>query len=69
LTGGRAWSRFVPMSTKPSADDRRPEDRNVEPKPPRGWTRKLLLVFPIALFIFLVAVMIWGILDDLLSGY
>jgi len=57
------------MSTKQSVDDRRHPDRNVEPKPPQGWTRKLLLVFPIALFVFLVAVMIWGILDDLLSGY
>jgi hypothetical protein len=56
------------MSTHP-VDGHRPPDRNVEPRPPQGWTRKLLLVFPIALFVFLVAVMIWGILDDLLSGY
>lgn len=57
------------MSTKHSVDERRPRDRSVEPKPPQGWARKLLLLLPIALFIFLVAVMIWGILDDLLSGY
>ena len=57
------------MSTKHSVDERRPRDRNDETRPPQGWTRKLLLLFPIALFVFLVAVMIWGILDDLLSGY
>jgi len=57
------------MSTKPSMDERSLPDRKGEPQPPQGWTRKLLLLFPIALFIFLVAVMIWGILDDLLSGY
>ena len=57
------------MSTTPSMDERSLPDRKGEPQPPQGWTRKLLLVFPIALFVFLVAVMIWGILDDLLSGY
>lgn len=57
------------MSTKHSVDERQPRDRNDETRPPQGWTRKLLLLFPIALFVFLVAVMIWGILDDLLSGY
>ena len=57
------------MSTKRSVDERQPRDRNDEARPLQGWTRKLLLVFPIALFVFLVAVMIWGILDDLLSGY
>ena len=57
------------MSTKHSVDQSRVEDRGGDPKPPQGWTRKLLLLFPIALFVFLVAVMIWGILDDLLSGY
>ncbi len=57
------------MSTKHSVDERQPRDRKDEARPPQGWTRKLLLLFPIALFVFLVAVMIWGILDDLLSGY
>ena len=57
------------MSTKHSVDRGQMQDRSGEPKPPQGWMRKLLLVFPIALFVFLVAVMIWGILDDLLSGY
>ncbi len=57
------------MSDKHPVPDRHSPDNEVEPSPPRGLTRKLLLVLPIALFVFLVAVMIWGILDDLLSGY
>ncbi len=58
------------MSNQNSVPSRGPRpDDEVKPKPPRGITRKLLLLLPIALFVFLVAVMIWGILDDLLSGY
>ena len=46
-----------------------PKDEELEPHSPQGWVRKLLLIFPAALFIFLMAVLIWGILSDLLAGY
>ena len=44
------------------------EPSEFEPKPPQGLARKLLLFFPAALFIFIMAVLIWGILADLLAG-
>lgn len=46
-----------------------PKDEELEPRPPQGWVRRLLLIFPAALFVFLMAVLIWGILSDLLAGY
>ena len=46
-----------------------PEPSEFEPRPPQGLTRKLLLIFPVALFIFIMAVLIWGILADLMAGY
>ena len=46
-----------------------PEPEDFEPRPPQGVARKLLLFFPAALFIFIMAVLIWGILADLLAGY
>ena len=46
-----------------------PDPSEFEPKPPQGLVRKLLLVFPVALFIFIMAVLIWGILADLMAGY
>ena len=42
---------------------------DTEPRPPQGLARKMLLILPAALFIFLMAVLIWGILADLLAGY
>jgi hypothetical protein len=42
---------------------------DTEPRPPQGFARKMLLILPAALFIFLMAVLIWGILADLLAGY
>jgi hypothetical protein len=42
---------------------------DTEPRPPQGLARKMLLILPAALFIFLLAVLIWGILADLLAGY
>ena len=53
----------------PDPEPSAPESSEFEPRPPQGPLRKLLLVFPIALFIFIMAVLIWGILADLLAGY
>lgn len=49
----------------------KPEDEGqvVQPRPPQGWPRRLLFFFPAALFIFLIGVLLWGILSDLLAGY
>jgi hypothetical protein len=44
-------------------------DESVGPRPPEGWLRRIMLFFPAALFIFLIAVLLWGILADLLAGY
>jgi hypothetical protein len=41
----------------------------VVPRPPKGWPGKLLLAIPAALFLFILGVLIWGILADLLAGY
>ncbi len=55
-----------PFGTRRSDPDRTDE---VKPRPPQGWQGKLLLAIPIALFVFILGVLIWGILADLLAGY
>ncbi len=51
------------------SDSSRRSPPDSEPRPPQGLARKMLLILPAALFIFLMAVLIWGILADLLAGY
>jgi len=55
--------------TPPDREPPVPENSEFEPRPPQGLARKLLLLFPIALFLFIMAVLIWGILADLMAGY
>lgn len=43
------------------------EPIDIEQPPPR-WLRTLLLALAVLFFLFIIGVMIWGILDDLLSG-
>jgi hypothetical protein len=57
------------MKDAPGGERRPTIEPELEPQAPQGWVRKLLLIFPAALFLFLMAVLIWGILSDLLAGY